>query len=692
MDCAPGRRPDRSEPLASSLRRPARATCAALAIITCSLATSPVSAGPAPPAAAPATHPLATNPLAATSAALPQAGGTPGTHALTARDLGAFLDGLVPYAIRRANIAGASVAVVSGGKLLFAKGYGFANVRTRAPVAANRTLFRAGSISKLFTWTAVMQLVQAGKINLDQNIDAYLGFRVPPKFGRPITMRDLMTHTPGFEDTISQMMPGSAAGLMPLREYLTRHMPARIFPPGKITAYSNFGATLAGYIVQRISGEPFDEYIERHIFQPLGMNHSTFEQPPPPALMAEVSQGYATASGKPKGFEYVEVSPAGALSTTATDMARFMIAQLGDGSDGGAPILDPQTLALMHSPQSRMAPGMNGFDLGFYQENRNGLAIIGHGGDTNWFHSDLHLLLGKQTGFFIALNSAGTGGAADGVRVAIFRAFLDRYFPYRPPAERTVPRAQARADAARVAGWYTPSRRIVSALRMLSAFTETPVTALSDGRIEIGMLTHLSGTPLLWREVGPLDYRRVGGQSHLKFVTDPSGRIRYWIADDFPPVFVLQRVHGLKKLSDLKAMLSVFCGVLILTLAIWLGGWIVRRRVGRVLELSRMQRQLRLASRFGALVLLAMIGGWISVVGLLLHNDWALNGPMIGAYVISVLGIVGALAIVAEAALRVWRGPGGWLARGGEALLGLCGLYGLWLIFAFGLANFSLRY
>jgi hypothetical protein len=227
---------------------------------------------------------------------------------------------------------------------------------------------------------------------------------------------------------------------------------------------------------------------------------------------------------------------------------------------------------------------------------------------------------------------------------------------------------------------------------MLGAFTETPVTALPDGRIEVGMLTHLSGTPLLWREVGPLDYRRVGGQSHLRFVTDPSGRIRYWIADDFPPVFVLHRVHGLKKLSDLKTLLSVFCGVLILTLAIWLGGWIVRRRVGQVLGLPRLQRQLRLASRIGAMALLAMIGGWISVAVLLIHNDWALNGPMIGDYAISLLGIVGALAIVAESALRVWRGPGGWLLRSGEAVLGLCGLYGLWLIFAFGLANFSLRF
>lgn len=641
-------------------------------------ATAPAIAAALKPSAAPSSS------LAATT--------SPQVHPLTLADVSAFLDGVVPYAIHRANIAGAVVAVVANGKLLFAKGYGYSDVKTRAPVIANRTLFRVGSISKLFTWTAVMQQVQAGRINLHQNVNSYLDFRIPPKFGRPVTMRDLMTHTPGFEDTISQLMASSAGSLMPLRTYLIRHMPARIFPPGEITAYSNYGATLAGYIVQRVSGEPFDTYIAQHIFQPLGMDHTTFAQPPPASLMADVSQGYATAAGKAKRFEYIQVWPAGSVSATATDMARFMIAQLGNGADGGIPILNAATLALMHSPQSQMAPGMNGFDLGFYQENRNGLSIIGHAGDTNWFHADLHLLLDKNVGFFIALNSVGNSGAADNVRVAIFHAFLDRYFPYKESPEPSVALAQARADAARVAGWYTSSRRIVSALSMLSAITETPVTALPDGRIEVGMLTHLSGAPMLWREVGPLSYREVGGQSHLKFVTNRAGRIRYWVTDAYPPVFVFQRVHGWMQLSDLKIMLSGFCGVLLLTLAIWLGGWIARRHFGSTLGLPAVQRRLRLASRVGALLLLVVVASWSGIVALLLGNNWDLNSPMLVAYVISVLGAFGALAIVAEAALRVWRGPGGWLVRGGELLLGLAGLYGLWLIFAFHLINFSLRY
>ena len=245
--------------------------------------------------------------------ALPAA--TTAAPALTATDLAVFLDGFIPYAIRSGDIAGAAVAVVANGQIIFAKGYGFADKRTRRPVVADQTLFRLASVSKTMTWTAVMQLVQAGKLDLDRDVNDYLDFRVPEKFG-PITLRNLMTHTPGFEDTVADNLVTSPRDLVPYREYLVKHMPAEIFPPGKVAAYSNYGATLAGYIVERISGEPFDEYVARHIFQPLGMTHSTFEQPPPPALAKDLSKGYRKASDdKPVPFEYDEIAPAGALTT-----------------------------------------------------------------------------------------------------------------------------------------------------------------------------------------------------------------------------------------------------------------------------------------------------------------------------------------------------------------------------------------
>src|SRR6185437_14873092 len=296
------------------------------------------------------------------------------TPALTAIDLAVFLDGLVPYAIRSGDIAGATIAVVANGQVIFAKGYGVADVRTHRPVVPDRTLFRVASISKTFTWTAVMQLVQAGKLDLDRDVNDYLDFKIPEKFGKAITLRNLMTHTAGFEDINEGGMVKSPSDFLPYRDYLVRHVPGEIFPPGKIVAYSNYGAMLTGYIVERVSGEPFAEYIARHILQPLGMTHSTFDQPLPPALAKDMSKGYTKASdATPAPFLYSQTPPAGALCSTAVDMTHFMIAQLEGGSYGGASIMSPAITRLMHIPQSRMASGMNGFDLGFYQENRNGL-------------------------------------------------------------------------------------------------------------------------------------------------------------------------------------------------------------------------------------------------------------------------------------------------------------------------------
>ena len=612
--------------------------------------------------------------------------------AMTAQDVQTFFDGLVPYAMHRGDIAGGVVVVVKDGQILFAKGYGYANVAKRKPVIADQTLFRPGSVSKTFTWTAVMQLVGEGKIDLDADVNKYLDFKIPEKFGKPVTMRDLMTMTPGFQEVIADLLLKDPKRLYPIGDYLKRHMPSQIFPPGKIVAYSNYGATLAGYIVQRVSGEPFDQYVAEHIFKPLGMDHSTFDQPLPVALAPDMSVGYKTASNKQTvPFEIVEAAPAGSLSATGTDMAHFMLAQLDNGQYNGATLLPPTVIAQMHSPQSCMAPGLNCYDLGFYQENRNGLRIIGHAGDLIAFHSDLHLLLDKHVGLFISFNSPGKAGEVGRLRTALFRQFLDRYYPYTPPAQATV--ANPKPDAARVAGWYLGSRRLETSFRLLYAFTQTPIIARPDGTIQIDALKDLSDTPTTWREVAPNTWREVGGQTHTKFVTDSDGRIRYWISDDFLPVEVFQPVHGLKTLGMLKLLGSLFIVVLVLTLLIWIGGTIARRRFRTPLPLTRGVFALRLASRVGAIVYLGMICAWVWLFTVVFaDNDSQLNGKLTFLYVLGVLAALGAIAMIVEAVLRIVRGPGGWLVRISEFVLGLAGLYGLWAIIAYGLANFNYLY
>ena len=214
------------------------------------------------------------------------------TPQLTAVDLEAFLDGMMPAQLEREDIAGAVIAVVKDGQVIFAKGYGYSDMAKRTPVTPDATLFRPGSTSKLFTWTSVMQLVEQGKLDLNRDVNDYLDFKIPPAFGKPITLRNIMTHTAGFEEVVKDLFVADAQHMGSLEYYVKNHIPARIFPPGTVPAYSNYATALAGYIVQRVSGKPFEQYVAENIYIPLEMKRSTFVQPLPEDLKPLMSKGY----------------------------------------------------------------------------------------------------------------------------------------------------------------------------------------------------------------------------------------------------------------------------------------------------------------------------------------------------------------------------------------------------------------
>ncbi len=300
------------------------------------------------------------------------------THEMTPADIEAFLDGFMPLQLGSDDIAGAVIVIVKDGNVVFQKGYGYADVAKKMPVTADATLFRIGSVSKLFTWTAIMQLVEQGKVNLDEDVNRYLDFKISPTYPKPITVWNLMTHTTGFNEAVKDLIVKDAKALEPMGNYLKEHLPTRIFPPGEVPAYSNYGATLAGYIVQRVSGQPFDDYIEQHILQPLNMTRVTFRQPLPEALKPLMSNGYTVASQPAKPFEIVVPWPAGSVSASGLDMSHFMLAHLQNGHYGNSQILRPETVQLMHTRQFAYDPRLNGMCLGFYEETRNGHRIIGH--------------------------------------------------------------------------------------------------------------------------------------------------------------------------------------------------------------------------------------------------------------------------------------------------------------------------
>jgi len=611
-----------------------------------------------------------------------------GTHALTGEDLEAFLDGMMPAQLNREDIAGAVIAVVKDGKVIFAKGYGYSDVAKRTLVTPDATLFRPGSISKLFTWTSVMQLQEQGKLDLDKDVNEYIDFKIPPAFGKPITLKDIMTHTAGFEETARDLFVADAKHMTPLDQYLQQHMPKRIFPPFTVPAYSNYATTLAGYIVQRISGMPFSEYVQENIFTPLDMTHTTFVQPLPENLKPLMSDGYQKASQKAKPFEFVEAYPAGSVSTTARDMCNFMIAHLQDGKFGDKQILRPETAETMHARLFDADDRLNGMAHGFYEETRNGHRIIGHGGDTEYFHSDLHLILDQNVGLFVSYNSAGKGEVSP--RTILFDSFLDRYFPYTPPAGQKI--ADPKADAAAVAGMYDSSRRFENSfLKLLSIAGQAKVDANADGTISINELKAPNGVPKKFEEIDPFLYREVHGQDKVGFKKDASGNWQFQM--DYP-FMIFQRVGLLGNKYFNFVVAGYGFTVVLLTLLLWPVGWMIRKHYDRPLPLSGAEKGQRFVTRLVCLLFVILFLGW--VVALSKANDIeGINKLPTAVVIFSLLGVVcsiGTIFVVVNA-VRSWRSSGLWIwAKVWNLAVALGCVSLVWFLLNLKLMNFNTNF
>ena len=611
-----------------------------------------------------------------------------GVHEMTATDVEAFLDGLVPLQIKQSDIAGATIAVVKDGKLLFAKGYGYSDVKNNKTISPQDTLFRPGSISKLFTWTAIMQLYEQGKLDLDRDINEYLDYKIPDAFGKPITLKNVMTHTPGFEEQVKDLITQNS-GSPNLGQYLKTHIPTRIYPPGTVPAYSNYATSVAGYIVERVSGKPFDEYVAENIFKPLNMTHSSFTQPLPSNLAPFMSNGYRLGSGDAQPFEIVNPFPAGSLSSSATDMAQFMIAHLQDGQLGSARILKPETARLMHSRLFALDDAANAMCYGFYEESRNGHRIIGHGGDTVFFHSDLHLVLDQKVGFFVSYNSAGRSDSSG--RTNLWQSFLDRYYPY---TENPKTSATAKDDANAAAGTYELSRRSdTSFLKTASLLGQFKVAAVGDGDIEIPQLTGANGKPKRWQAIGPMTFLERGGQDKLIFKPDQSGRMQMVLPY---PFFVGQRIGTLQNGKLMTIVLVTSLVLMLLTLILWPIGWFVRRHYGRKLELTARDRLLRILVRLVFvldLIFIAALFG-LTLYGLE-HLEVFSDRGAIWFRLIQIVGVIGAIGtlVVLVNAILTWLGRRWsiWMKLQALVLL-LASLGVLWFAFAGNLLRFSSTY
>ena len=438
----------------------------------------------------------------------------------------AFVDGVVKPNMKQHHSPSGVVAVMKNGEVIFSKGYGFIDVEKRIPVDPATSLFRPGSISKLFTWVSVMQLVEKGQLDLDTNVNQYLRtFEVEDTWpGQPVTLRDIMTHTAGFEDGgIGYLIIDNTDRIIPLAESLAKYQPERVNPPGVHTAYSNWATALAGLIVSNVSGVDFNQYVQKNIFDVLGMTSSSFVEPLPPELDANMAKAYRYQPDKYVEINYEIISnfgPAGALATTAADMTIFARAILGGGEHAGGRILNVETLQQMTDEGFAHDERIRGMGLGFIKRRfgPDGFDNFGHDGGTTVFLS--HFGLSRSEDFMLYSSFSGPGAGA--THTAFVQAFYDEFFPREVPAIE--PPADFGDRAANYAGkfntWRSSFNGVEAIMRALGGLDVVP---LPDNTLMIGATRYVEVEKNLFRDVDSYD--------RIAFQEDENGHITGMVVD-----------------------------------------------------------------------------------------------------------------------------------------------------------------
>jgi hypothetical protein len=407
-----------------------------------------------------------------------------------------------------------------------------------------------------------------------------------------------------------------------------------------------------------------------------------------------MSSGYLRASQPPKPYEFVGPGPAGSLAATGDDMSRFMIAHLNNGQYGAGRILQEATARQMHAPQKQYVPPLNGMALGFYHEDRNGHVVIGHGGDTVAFHSDLHLLPNDNVGVFISMNSPGKDGAAQPIREYLLSGFMDRYFPVSEQALPTT--STAKAHAALMKGVYGSSRRTDSGfLRVLNLLGQLKVTANKDGTLVVSALKDEAGAPLVWREVGPFVWKDPSGKHTLAAVVK-DGKVVQIGADDLAGIMVFQRTPFAASSAWNLPLLFGMVGVMLALVVLWPLQAVIRWRYGQRFPLSGRTALLYRAVRITALIDLVVLGGYFAIANAANTNLALFDDPLDIwlrlLQLLCLLGVVGA-ALSVWNAVRVWTEAGrSWWARISVTVSMLALLAFVWFVVSLQMVTLSLNY
>ncbi|MFQ5641535.1 MAG: serine hydrolase domain-containing protein, partial [bacterium] len=519
----------------------------------------------------------------------------PGEHPTSLLDLEKFTNDFFKEQMKKHHVPGAVVLIVKGDQIVFKKGYGVTNIENPKPVDPDETLLKVGSITKLFTTAAILQLAEKGLLNLDDDVNLYLKqFKIRNPFPDPVTIKRLLTHTAGFDHKHIGLYTKTKEQLQPLGDYLKEHMPRLVSNPGEFVSYSNYGISLAGFLIEEITKTPYDLYIKKNILEPLAMSHTGF--------IHEINEQSNRATGyrfTPNGFkaipnEFFNLIPSGALMSTASDMAQFMIAHLQNGRLGDTYILNPETVAEMHRTQFRVHPKMSGWCYGFYESFYGTKRAIMHSGHPKGFSNLLFLLKEENLGLFIAYNSNDA---------TLYRHYikqlLNRYFPMTKEPVFHQPADDFKQRAHRFTGTYqfhsTPQRTISKLRDLLERKSEVTVTDNFDGTLAV----HMPKKTFRIVEIEPLLFQDQKEKKIFAFKADDSGNITHLFVNGEKPQ-TLEKLQWWEKfgfqLNLIRGFFLFFSGSLLLLMLYYSD---TEKSLNRLVSLSGLNCFLNIVFLFG---------------------------------------------------------------------------------------------
>lgn len=476
-----------------------------------------------------------------------------------------YVGGIMARLRREYGLPGLTLSIVRDDKLLLAQGYGLADVASERPVVAESTLFQIGSVSKTFVWTAVMMLADRGLVDLDANVNRYLkSVRVADAFGTPVTLRQLMHHRAGFEDSM-RLFSVSDDDARSLADLLMQLQPKRVYAPGRRTVYSNYGGALAAQVIVDVSGQSYSEFLQNEILVPLGMRSTTLMPPQDmdASTRARLATAYKNARGALDLQGYLQLGanrPAGGIATTATDMARWMRFHLNGGELEGVRLLSATAHARMWTRAYNDHGTAPDLAHGFQDRNYRGLRILGHTGATSAFSTSMVMVPELDLGIFVSQSSRQSWLPVNQLPALIIDYLVG--CEYQPSLAVAPVAAGTRSD---LGGLYLQNTRVFSGFGAVFARDWT------------AQVTPVSADALLVRVYGEsLQYRRVA--AHRDVFESATGERIGFIREGGKVVALIDNsgsfsFEKLGTLADADSLHGALGAALLFSLTILLGFW-----------------------------------------------------------------------------------------------------------------------